>query len=102
MERATVVKLPFPPVYLAAAGIIATALVYIKIKGASGAGQAIGRGAVNLLDGVVTGAVSGAGQLVGVPGTNPDKCAAAKAAGSTWDASFDCPAADFLRWLWNR
>lgn len=82
--------------------LIGGALLYVKLTGAKNTGAAIGGAAVDLVDGVVTGAVTGVGSLVGIPQTNIDKCAAAKAKGDTWAASFDCPAPDFVRWLWNR
>ena len=71
-------------------------------KGAAGIGQAAGGAAVDLIDGAVGGTVERIGGLVGIPATSPDACAAAKAAGDTWEASFACPAGDFLKWFWNK
>lgn len=45
---------------------------------------------------VFTGAVEGVGQLVGIPKTDAQRCAELKAAGDWWNASFYCPAGDFL------
>lgn len=42
------------------------------------------------------GAVEGIGLMVGIPRTDMTKCERAKAEGRWWDASFDCPAGDFL------
>lgn len=42
------------------------------------------------------GAVEGIGLAVGIPRTDVSKCAQDKAAGRWWDASFSCPAGDFL------
>jgi hypothetical protein len=42
------------------------------------------------------GAVEGIGLAVGIPRTDATRCARAKAEGRWWDASFDCPAGDFL------
>lgn len=89
------------PVYLAAGGAVLAALLWIKAKGASGTGQAIGQAAVDLADGIVSGAVVGAGSLVGIPATDQAECERAKAEGRTWDASFACPAGNFLKYLFN-
>lgn len=45
------------------------------------------------------GVVIGAGEAVGIPQTNADRCSDAIYAGRTWDASFACPAGTFLRYL---
>lgn len=91
-----------PTVYLVAGAAVAGALLYVAMKGARSTGEAIGSGAVNLVDGVLHGAVVGIGEAVGIPPTNPTKCEQAMAEGRTWDASFDCDAATFLRYLWDR
>ncbi|MRR51281.1 MAG: hypothetical protein EG825_10260 [Rhodocyclaceae bacterium] len=83
-------------------GLIAAAVALWIASNPSGAGRAVGAAAVDAVNGVVTGTVESVGELVGVPVTSPDKCAAAKAAGDTWEASFACPASEFLSWLWNR
>lgn len=46
-----------PPVYLVAGGLVALALVWAASKGAKGTGQAIGGGVVDLVGGVLGGAV---------------------------------------------
>ncbi len=90
-----------PPLYLAAAGVAVVAWLWVSSKGTKEAGQAVAGAAVNLVDGVVSGTVIGAGELIGVPATNLTACERAKLEGRTWDASFDCPAKDFLSYLWN-
>jgi hypothetical protein len=90
-----------PPMYLAAAGAVALALLYVAKSGAKEAGQAVGGAAVNLVDGIVSGGVIGAGELIGLPPTNLSECERAKLEGRTWDASFACPAKDFLTYLWK-
>lgn len=47
------------------------------------------------------GAVKGVAQGVGIPDTDQTKCKKAIAEGRYWDASFDCPASDFLRGLFG-
>ncbi|WP_137860556.1 hypothetical protein [Variovorax sp. 3P27G3] len=42
------------------------------------------------------GAVEGIGLAVGIPRTDLSKCAQDKAAGRWWEASFSCPAGEFL------
>ena len=88
-------------VYLIAGGAVVAALLWAASRGAKETGAAIGSAAVDLVDGAVSGAVIGIGQAVGVPKTNLTECEKAKADGRTWDASFACPAGDFIKYLWN-
>ena len=95
-------KVPtIPTVYLIAGGVVAAAIVWAMSKGAKGTGQAIGSGAVDLVEGVVEGSVKSIGEAVGIPDTNMTECQRAMAEGRTWDASFACPAKDFLSYLWR-
>lgn len=87
--------------YLIAGGAVLAALLWAGAKGAKNTGAAIGGAAVDLADGVIGGAVVGIGQGVGIPATNLTECEKAKAEGRTWDASFACPAKDFLTYLWK-
>lgn len=89
--------------YLLAGGIVAAAMVWAVTRAgsASNAGQYIGGAVVDMADGVIGGAVVGVGEIFGIPATNQAKCERAKAEGRTWDASFDCPAGDFIKYLWN-
>lgn len=94
------------PVYLAAAAMLAAALAWRVTQSASGAtaqsiGQSVGSAAVDALGGVVTGAVVGTGALFGVPETSMNECDRARAEGRTWDASFACPAGDFLKYVFG-
>lgn len=84
-----------------AAAMIAAALAFVALKGAKGVGYAIAAGAVDLVDGVFTGTVETIGINVGIPKTNLSECEKAKAEGRTWDASFACPAANFIGYLWD-
>lgn len=68
----------------------------------NGLGSALGGGAVDLAGGVVEGVGYGVGDAVGVPRTDIDECAKARADGRLWDASFSCPAGDFLGEIWRR
>ncbi len=56
---------------------------------------------VDLADNVIGGTVTGIGQAVGIPKTNMNECERAKAEGRTWDASFACPAGDFIKYVWS-
>ena len=95
-------KLPSIPVsWVIAGAAVAGALIWAKSKGAAGVGAAIGSAAVDAVDGVVSGAVVGVGQAVGIPATNQTACEKAKAEGRTWDASFACPAGDFLKYVFK-
>ncbi len=82
------------------AGIGIVLAVYIG-KNAKSAGQAVGGAAVDLVDGVLTGTINGIGETVGVPVTNLTECERAKIEGRTWDASFACPAGDFLKYVFK-
>lgn len=90
-----------PPVYLIAGAAVAAALAYVAVKGAKGTGAALVSGALDLADGAVSEAVFTAGEAVGIPRTNMTECERAKAEGRTWDASFACPASDFLKYVFN-
>lgn len=91
-----------PTVYLIAGGAVLAALVWAVTRGsAKDTGAAIGGAVVDMADGVIGGAVTTIGEAVGIPKTNPTECEKAKAEGRTWDASFACPAGDFLKYLWN-
>jgi hypothetical protein len=92
-------KITTPYMIAGAAGL--AFLLWVSAKGTKDAGQQIGGAAVNLVDGIVSGGVIGAGELIGVPAPNLTECERAKLEGRTWDASFACPAKDFLSYLWN-
>jgi hypothetical protein len=52
-------------------------------------------------DVVIAKPVLGIGDAIGLPRTNETECERAKREGRTWDASFACPASDFLSYVWN-
>lgn len=89
------------PVYLIAGAAVAGALAWVAYKGAKGAGAALVAGAVDLADGIVGETVQTAGEVIGIPRTDTTKCQQDIAAGRTWDASFSCPAATFLKYVWS-
>lgn len=79
----------------AAAGLF---LLYkLATAGVRGTAAAVTSGVIDAGAGVVI----GAGEAVGIPQTNQDRCAEAIYAGRTWDASFDCSAGTFLRYLFG-
>ena len=91
---------------LIAAAVVVGVLVMRSKKTVAGvasdAGKTAGAAVVNAATGAAVGAVEAVGQAVGIPPTDADKCAAAIAEGRTWDASFACPAVDFLSGTWKR
>ena len=89
------------PNLLIIAGVAAVAVLAYKLKDLKGIGAGVGGAAVDVVDGVIGGAVVGIGQAVGVPPTNLTACQRAKAEGRTWDASFDCSAGDFLGYVFG-
>ncbi len=86
--------------YAVLGGIGIVLAVYVG-KNAKNVGQAVGGAAVDLVDGVLSGGVIAAGDMVGVPMTNLTECERAKLEGRTWDASFACPAGDFLKYVFR-
>lgn len=64
------------------------------------AGTFIGGAASAASDGFGN-AVQSVGEVIGVPRTNMTECERAKAEGRTLDASFACPAGDFLSYLFK-
>lgn len=90
-------------VYLIAGGAVGLALVWAMTRsgGVAGLAQSIGGAAVDAVDGVVSGAVIGIGAQVGIPATSRTQCEIDKANGDTWEASFSCPATDFIRYVWS-
>jgi len=87
------------------AAVAAVLLVlYVKKKGGMAAVAAdVGAGAVNAVvsfgGGVVSGTAYALGDAIGIPRTDMTECERAKAEGRTWDASFACPASDFLGYI---
>jgi hypothetical protein len=85
---------------LGAAVAAVALLLLVKKNGAAAAvGQEVGQAAAELAGGVATGAVLGTGDVIGVPRTNMTECEKAMAEGRTWDASFACPAGDFIGYI---
>jgi hypothetical protein len=82
------------PGWLVAVGVAAAAgaAFWLYSRGVAGIASA----AVGAVADGAAGAVIGAGKVVGIPETEAGQCAADRAAGRTWDASFSCPAGDFL------
>lgn len=67
-------------------------------SGVKAAGTAVG----SALDWSAQKVGYGVGDAIGVPRTNETECERAKREGRTLDASFACPAGDFLEYAWNK
>lgn len=77
-------------------------LYLVKKKGAAAdAGAAVGGAVVEAAGGVVAGGALTIGDWLKLPRTEMSACEAAKARGDTWEASFACPAGDFLSYVWR-
>lgn len=91
--------------YLIAAGA-GLGLLLVTLKNPGGVGNAIGAGAVDMVDGVIAGGVYAVGDRIGLPDTRQasvlDQGRAELAAGNYWDASFHLPAGGFISGTWNR
>lgn len=95
-------KMPTIPVpYVLAGAAVVGLLLWVNVKGAKGAGQAIASGAIDLADGIISEPVNVVGEVFGVPRTDLTECERAKLEGRTLDASFKCPAVDFLKYVFN-
>ena len=88
-------------VYLIAGGAVLAALAWAATRVNKETGYQVGGAIVDMADGVVAGAVVETGKIFGIPATNMTECERAKREGRTWDASFACPAGDFIKYLWN-
>jgi hypothetical protein len=77
-----------------ALGVVVLGVIYyVWTRGAG----AIARGAVNLANNTIGGAVVGLGDAIGIPETNMTECEQLLAAGRYWDASFKCPAGTLVK-----
>ncbi|MBT2180486.1 hypothetical protein KKP06_21970 [Ralstonia pickettii] len=87
------------------AGLIFAGWLWLKKKDTGQLAQDAAAGVVgavaNVAAGAATGTVLGIGDVLGVPRTNLSACEQAKADGRTWDASFACPAGDFLGYVFS-
>jgi hypothetical protein len=99
-----------PTVYIIGGGAVLAALLYFQSKGDKGedgygggffqdVGAGIGSSAVHAVNNVLSGVAIGAGDALGVPRVNKTACELAKEQGRTLDASFACPALDFLSYV---
>lgn len=97
-------NLNLSPVQMAVIGGGAALLGYIwlKKKPDQSLAAAAGTAAVTAAADVAAGTVVGVGEVFGVPATNKTKCEIAKEEGNTLDASFYCPASDFISYWWNK
>lgn len=86
-------------IYVKKKGGIANAAVDAGSTLAFGAAEAVTGFAWGAIDGTVSGVALTLGDKIGVPRTNLTECEKAKAEGRTWDASFACPAKDFLSYI---
>lgn len=83
--------------YLFAGLAVAAFVFWLSRKGnAQSVGVAVGTGAANLIVGTAEGVVVGASSVLGIPAVSQSKCDTDLAAGNYWQASFDCPAGDFI------
>ena len=79
---------------------------YIKANGGvasvlGGAAEDVANAAVSVPLSVAGGAVLGTGDALGIPRTDKTQCELDKEAGHWWDASFSCPAGDYIKSGWG-
>ena len=83
--------------------VIVLALVFwFYNRGVKGVAKDTASGLVDAASGTFEGVVSGVSSTVGIPDTDPAKCAADLGAGSLWDASFSCAALTFFKGVFNK
>ncbi len=71
----------------------------VVVDAAAELGELAGGAVVAAASGAVAGVAYGIGDAVGVPRTNKTECQKAIEEGRSWDASFACPAGDFLSYM---
>lgn len=81
--------------------LLALGVVYIVGRGAGKVAEDVSRTAVNVAGGVVKGTVDGVSDAIGLQVPERSACDKAKAEGNTWEASFACPAGEFVGYLFN-
>ncbi len=74
---------------------------WLVLRNAGTVARTVTSGVVQAGGGVVAGAAEGIGTVFGIPETSMTQCQADMAAGRTWDASFSCPAGDFVKYLFG-
>lgn len=77
-------------------GAAAVGLALIWWATRAGNAAKLAQGTVRVAGEAATGVVKGAAEMVGIPDTNMTQCQRDLAAGNLWDASFSCPASDYL------
>lgn len=85
---------------IAAAGLGLIAVLFVLQKKSLLAGAVAG--AVGVAADAGAGVVLGVGDVFGLPRTDADKCAQAKATGDLWGQSLYCTAGEFTSSMWQR
>lgn len=78
-------------------GVVLVALLPMIAKNARNIGEAAGGAVIEFADGALGEVVQDAGEIIGIPRTDKTQCQLDIEAGRWWDASFSCPAGDFLK-----
>jgi hypothetical protein len=81
---------------VAALGVVVLGYIIVKKKPGQSLAGAAGSAAVNAAADFGSGAVIGVGEVFGIPATEKTQCEKDLAEGRFWDASFSCPAKDFV------
>lgn len=77
--------------------VVVLAAVWVWRRGLGGAAEDAAKAGVKVVGGLAAGAVKGTASVVGIPDTDMQKCQAAIASGQLWEASYLCPAGEFLK-----
>lgn len=95
----SVVSAKAQAVMLAVAALAVGVGVFVLTR--KGVAAQAGGSLVRAADGFIGGAVQEAGAVFGIPKTDAQKCAEARARGDTWAASLYCPAGEFIGHLFS-
>lgn len=82
-------------------GVVVFMARKVQLPTIGGIAGNLARGAVDAANGAFVGGVKGLGSVVGIPDTNMTQCQRDLAAGRSWEASFSCPAADYIGSIFN-
>lgn len=78
-------------------GLVLVVALPLLLRNSRAVGTAAGGAAVEFADGLIGETIQSVGDVVGIPRTDETQCQKDVAAGRWWDASFSCPASDFLK-----
>lgn len=86
---------------IAGIGVVVVMARKVQMPTVGGIAGGLASGAVEAANAAFVGGVKGIGSVLGIPDTSMTQCQKDLAAGRTWDASFSCPATDYIGSFFN-